>query len=256
MATLQKIWNEFLNVIFPAVCVGCGSRGRQPICERCFAEIDVNNSFFCPKCSRRLPEAENFCHPEAKFFLAAAASYGNKPVRELIHALKYNRAKTALQPLGEIINQYSKKVFENQSTQADLSARPSPQCVEGSGSKLKIENFTIVPLPLHKHKERNRGFNQAELIAGIMNNELGITVQNNNLVRVKRTESQTKMKDIEEREANVSGAFSLERPEEIAGQNIILVDDVFTSGATMKEAVRVLKQAGARKIIGFVIAKA
>ncbi len=240
MNALQKIWNGFLNVLFPSVCVNCGLRGKTLICENCFSNIEINNSFFCPKCNRRLPadadlpKTANLCHPEEKFFLAAAASYQDKAVRELVHALKYNRAKIALESFGEIVKRYSEKVFR---------------------SPLEIENFTMIPIPLHPRKERERGFNQAELLAGIMNKELRIKVQEDNLIKIKNTDSQTEAKDYEERERNVSGVFAVEKPEEIAGRNIVLVDDVFTSGATMKEAVHVLKQVGARKIIGFVIAK-
>jgi len=250
MTRFQKIWSLFLNVVFPPACLVCGRRGENALCRECSLKIELHNSFFCPECNRRLPAAEllktkNLCHPETKFILAAAAPYENKVVRELIHALKYNRAKTALKPLGEIINKYLEKVMRN----SELSAR--------SGSTLggEIRNFIIVPLPLHPRKEKERGFNQAELIAGIMNKELGIMVRKNNLIRTKETKSQTETKDYEERQKNVSGAFALVSPEKVAGQNIILVDDVFTSGATMGEAVKVLKAAGARKIIGFVIAK-
>ncbi|KKU94367.1 MAG: hypothetical protein UY26_C0002G0149 [Candidatus Jorgensenbacteria bacterium GW2011_GWA1_48_13] len=264
METLQKIWNLFLDVIFPPICVNCLRRGEKALCDECAARIEINNSFFCPECNRRLPardslpKNQNLCHPRVKFVLAAAASYQDRVVRELIHALKYNRAKTVLEPLGEIINKYLEKVIRN--------------------SKLEIRNFAVVPLPLHPQKERERGFNQAYLVAEVLRQCLEVRpprgstsqiltsireeveprkigIETNNLVRTKNTKSQTKMKDHEKRQENVSGAFSLKRPEAIVGQNVILVDDVFTSGATMKEAVLVLKNAGAKKIIGFVIAK-
>jgi competence protein ComFC len=229
--------SKILKILFPPLCVGCKKRIEDGIiCRPCRETIEVKNGFTCPMCERRLPEAKNACHPEAKFVLAAAASYQNEAVRELIHALKYQSVKTALEPLTEIINTYSQKVS------GPLS--------------LVISNCVIVPVPLHPKKERERGFNQAELITRIMNNELGITVQENNLVRTKKTKSQIEVKGYEEREKNIAGCFAIKNPEFIAGRNIILVDDVFTSGATMREAVRVLKEAGARKIIGFVVAKA
>ncbi len=234
--TVQKIWSSFLDIIFPSLCVNCLRRGEKTLCSECFAKIEINNSFFCPECNRRLPADEellktkNLCHPEARFILAAAAPYENKVVRELIHALKYNRTKAVLEPLGEIINQYVRKVIGN--------------------SGLETRDFVAVPIPLHPRKERERGFNQATLIAEMLPQR-----RTGNLVRIKNTKSQTNLRDGEERQRNVSGVFVVEKPEEVAGQNIILIDDVFTSGATMKEAVRVLKAAGAKKIIGFVIAK-
>ncbi|HXF43988.1 MAG TPA: ComF family protein [Candidatus Paceibacterota bacterium] len=251
MALIQKMWAAFLNAVFPPICIACGKRGESPLCGQCLEEIKINNSFFCPECNGRLPEAKNVCHPKAKFVLAAAAHYGNKSVRELVHALKYGRVMAAIEPIGGIIGRYSKKFLKN-----NLG---------------KIKGAVVIPVPLHFSKKRSRGFNQAELIAEALRQclevrslnidvnvgEVGLLqIENGNLVRIKNTKSQTKMKDTEERERNVSGAFSLKRPEEISGKNIVLVDDVFTSGATMREAVRVLKEAGARKIIGFVIAKA
>ncbi|MBI4034264.1 MAG: ComF family protein [Candidatus Brennerbacteria bacterium] len=238
MVMFQKIWREMLNVLFPPLCVACRRKILgSAVCADCENSIELRSGFSCPECGRRLPEATR-CH--GKFILAAAASYQNEAVRELVHVLKYQNVKSALLPLAGIINEYLKK----------LSA--------GGGSAIggKIQNFIIVPVPLYPKRERERGFNQAELIAGILNGKLGIAIQNDNLMRVRNTESQIKTKSYGEREKNVAGGFKVRRPMAVAGKNVILVDDVFTSGATMREAVRVLKEAGAKKIIGFVVAKA
>lgn len=152
--------------------------------------------------------------------------------------LKYKRIKTALNPLTEIMGSYLEKVISNLS--------------------LVISNSVIVPIPLHSKKERERGFNQAVLIAGVLHECLDVgcpKVEIGVLTKTKNTKSQTDLKNYEERTRNIEGCFALKYPEKISGKNILLVDDVFTSGATMKEAVKVLKRAGARKIIGFVIAK-
>ena len=239
----RSFLKRLISVIFPPLCVNCRRRMEDgALCGNCENLIEIRSGFACPECGRRLPEAGNVCHEKAKFILAAAAPYENPAVRELICALKYQRMKTVLEPISKITSRYIEKTIGN--------------------PKFETGNFVLISIPLHPEKERERGFNQAVLIARIVNDKLGIGVQENNLIRVRRTSSQTKTKSYEEREKNVKDikidfrVNEIKNPELVAGKNVILVDDVFTSGATMKEAVRVLKNAGARKIIGFVVAKA
>ncbi len=245
----RKIAAGFLNIILPPLCLICKKRTANALCKRCETKIDVLNAFYCPRCRRRLVKSLRcpVCKtPQAlseRFILAAASSYQNEVVRELIHLLKYKQIKIALAPLTAIINTYLNKILRDE--------------------KLKIENYVIVPIPLHPRRERKRGFNQAAIIAEIVRQYLkvqspniNIEIETGNLIRIKNTKSQIKLKNHEERKKNIDGCFAVSYPERIAGQNIILIDDVFTSGATMREAVKVLKEAGAKKIIGFVVAKA
>ncbi len=250
---LTRFWSYFLDVIFPPVCLSCKiylqnrERKLSLLCSKCQKQVEINNCFYCPKCGRRLPDAKKFCHQDVRFILAAATSYQNKVSRELIHILKYQKIKTALQPLTKITDLYINKVFRNPDS--------------------NIKNFLIIPIPLHSKKERERGFNQAFLIARAVRqsletrftklSEVGLPhIETGNLARVRNTKSQTETKNYEKRKENVTGCFKIKNPEVIAGKNVLLVDDVFTSGATMREAVQTLKLAGAKKIIGFVIAKA
>lgn len=247
---------HLLGIVFPPLCLSCKRRLNREeagaaICGDCFGQIEISSGFYCPKCKRRLPEAKKSCHPETKFILAACANYENNAVRELIHVLKYNRVKNALCPISKILEMYLGRVFRN--------------------LDLDIRNFVIIPIPLHFKKEHERGFNQAALIASAVAESINkitgalcysrapqsaVKIEIGNLVRIKNTESQTKIASYKVREVNVANCFKVQKPERIAAKNILLIDDVFTSGATMREAVRTLKQAGAGKIIGFVIAKA
>lgn len=246
---LTRFWNYCLDIIFPPVCLSCktylqNQEGKLSLlCSKCQKQVEINNCFYCPKCGRRLPEAKKFCHQDVRFILAAATSYQNKVSRELIHILKYQKIKTALRPLTKITDLYINKVFRN--------------------PDLNIKNFLIIPIPLHSKKERERGFNQAFLIAQAVAKSLHdyyavpeLKIETNNLVRTENTKSQTGIGDYEKRKANVARCFRVNYPDGIKSKNVILVDDVFTSGATMREAVQTLKLAGAKKIIGFVIAKA
>lgn len=233
---LGKLKAVFLDIFFPTRCVSCGklSPQNQALCDVCFSAIEIRSGFYCPKCGNRLPEAKSICHKTEKFILAAATSYQIDAVRELIHAFKYNGLKIAARTLEELIKKYLQKV--------DLR-------------EVTNQSWLVLPVPLHPKKERERGFNQAASIAEILSREFKVPVSRA-LVRIKNSPPQVQMKNYEERTKNLEGSFMLAVSENVKNKNIILVDDVFTSGATMREAVRVLKNGGARKIIAFVIAKA
>ena len=121
-------------------------------------------------------------------------------------------------------------------------------------------NCVVVPIPLYRRRERARGFNQAALIAEVFIQHLqgigSVHIEYDNLIKIRNTVSQTKLNSYEQRAHNVHDSFSLTYPERVIGKNVILVDDVYTSGATIREAVSILKRAGAQKIIAFVVAKA
>lgn len=229
-----------LNTILPPQCLACRKKFSSLVspllCEKCFAGIEINNAFFCPKCERRLYDNKNVCHREEKLVLAAAGSYQNQSLRELIHALKYRGLKTAVPLLAEILNGYLEKIFRN--------------------SPINFNEFSFIPLPLHFKKEKERGFNQTILIADFLAAQKNFKIEKSVLVKNKETKPQAQLKSGDERKENIKNCFVIKNKEKIAGRNIILFDDVFTSGATMREAVRVLKEAGAKKIIGLVIAKA
>jgi ComF family protein len=253
---IRKIWGIILDILFPPVCLVCRRRLTRCeatntsestkeknlskkisgafsfLCPSCSQKIQINNTAFCPVCSRRLPENKKTCHQDSLFILAAAGFYGDEILDKLITLLKYQKIKQAAIPLGEILSRY----LEN--------------------CKLKIENFVIIPVPLHWRREKNRGFNQSDLIADRLSKTSGLAVVKNILKRTRNTPSQVGLKEKEKREINVQNCFVVEKPELLFQKNVILLDDVFTSGATMKEAVEVIKKAGAKKIIGLVVAKA
>jgi ComF family protein len=113
----------------------------------------------------------------------------------------------------------------------------------------------LAPVPLHKKRLRQRGFNQALLLAAAIGQRFGIPLSCDNLVRVRYTRPQVEL-SAGERAANVAGAFALRRPAEAAGKSILLIDDVFTTGATLNECSRVLKEAGAASVTALTLARA
>ncbi len=236
--------NTFLDILFPPQCVVCKKKLEnnahyKSICNQCLGLIDIHYGFFCPRCARRLPTPRLVCHQELHYVLGAVGSYHSTPLRELIHALKYNSVKIASEPLTYLLDLYLKNVFSE-------SLRPL------------LEQAFLIPMPLHKKKERKRGYNQATLIAQKLLSipEWSTLSLKPLLVKIKHTSSQTECKNYKERARNVAGSFIITHQEEIKGKTIIILDDVFTSGATMHEAALTLRNAGAKNIIALVLAKA
>lgn len=117
----------------------------------------------------------------------------------------------------------------------------------------------IIPIPLHAKRLNWRGFNQSELICKIIAEKYSIPIFNNILTRVKNNKPQVEMPDFERREKNIDGIFAINPKIYLSPQikkaNVLLIDDVITSGATIKQAGSVLKQAGFKKIYGLAAAK-
>ena len=111
----------------------------------------------------------------------------------------------------------------------------------------------LVPIPLHKNRERKRGFNQAKLIARHLSERLGLELAENVLKKTKATRPQIELR-AEERRKNLTGAFAVSDPQKIQNKIILLLDDVKTTGTTLEEAAVVLKQAGAKRVWAITVA--
>ena len=118
----------------------------------------------------------------------------------------------------------------------------------------EAEGAVVIPIPISKERLRERGYNQAELLAQSLAEKISRPLENKVLLKIKNTPSQTSLSG-RERILNVRDSFAVRNPEKISGREIILIDDISTTGATLSEAARVLKQAGAKKVIGLVVAR-
>jgi len=233
---LNKTWNFILDVLFPPICVNCKKlldKDEQIVCRHCISKISLNTTLFCPVCRARLPENKKICHFDCHYLLGAAGNYDDLILQNLIQAFKYKSVKSLAPVLTDLMLQY----------------------ISHLSLVISHLSFIVVPVPLYPRRERERGFNQAKLIAKNLVENLNLEFCDA-LLRVKTTKPQAKTKDSEERAKNVDGCFKIIHSELVEEKNIILIDDVFTSGATMNEAVKVLKQNGAKKILALVIAKA
>ncbi|MDA0986444.1 MAG: ComF family protein [Bacteroidetes bacterium] len=155
----------------------------------------------------------------------------NGVLQKLLHQLKYENRKFIAEIFGDLIGN---EIKEN---------------------KLFEDNKLIIPIPLNKIKERERGYNQSLILAKRVSKILGINTLDNILFRKKYTKTQTQL-NLQERKENIKDAFEVRNNELIKNQNIILVDDVITSGSTIEEAAKCLKNNGANKVISFSIAVA
>ena len=241
-----KYLNFFLDCLFP------------PLCYSCFQHLQKNEKQLsvCAKCASSIKICPITFKTKLGFRLISCSSFDIPAVRELIHTFKYRKIEQAIHPITELL------------------IKPCVQKVllRNSYSVLRTP-FIIIPIPLHKSKEKKRGFNQSELIARALAKYLldvrppteaehlrvGSASILRLLVRVKNTDSQTEQKSKETRLANVQNCFQLIENCKLKIENsstIVLVDDVTTSGATLAEAARVLRQAGAKRVIAFTLAKA
>lgn len=179
----------------------------------------------------RIPSPNLRCHP-ATFLAGAAASYDKPAVKELIHVLKYKGARSAARPLGALLARYLERAAP-----PELLARA-----------------VLAPIPLSAGRARERGYNQAEEIAKVTAELLKLPLDASIIGRIRHTKPQTEIAARDARLKNVIGSFKAS--EGARGKNIILIDDVYTTGGTMSEAVKTLKAAGARRVIAIAAARA
>ena len=225
-----KIHKAILDILFPLVCICCkkhiDSDAEGPICADCLASIVTN---------RHINKVQ------AGLELMSVGNYEDGSLRTIIHAFKYERVRPIERTLDSLIKRYLDNI--------DVS------------KIIDVRNSVIIPIPLYPQKERLRGFNQAEIIANILGTRLKIKVLTGAIRRVKNTKPQISLASHKNRETNIKNSFALRDSLEtygeiLKGKNIILVDDVYTSGSTIKEAIRVIRQLKPAKIQAFVIAKA
>ncbi|MDP3902105.1 MAG: phosphoribosyltransferase family protein [bacterium] len=163
----------------------------------------------------------------------AASNYHDRTVKNAIRLLKYKKGRCLAKPLAELIKE-----------------RCLPKIME-TYPELNAEDFIAIPIPLSAGKLRERGFNQAAEMAKL----LPLTTNNKILFKTKETSSQVSVKDRDKRLKNIEGCFITKNVDALKGKNIIIIDDVFTTGATIKETKKTLKAGGARKVLAIVLAR-
>lgn len=223
----MRFLNTILDIVFPVKCMLCGKTG-----------VDL-----CLDCLKEAPSAER----ESVKWVFPLYDYRHPTIKKSLWLLKYKGKKRLANIFAEIIYD---KILEELS---ELSI---------------LENFVkpiLIPIPLSPKRYRERGYNQAELICKelikinkVRNKEINFSLENNILSKIKETEHQARIKNRNERLKNLIGSFAVQNTEKnlslIKNRNIILIDDITTTGATLNEARKILKQAGVRKVIAFTVA--
>jgi len=242
LRTAARDWlNAGLAFFYPEWCQLCVQARATPaenyVCQSCRKGVRFIKPPFCQRCGRPYEgaidhpfECSNCRDLELHFSSARSAVYAQGPVLEIIHRYKYNRALW----------------FEPLLT-GWLAERAAPALAEEKWD-------WIVPVPLHSTKQREREFNQAERLARGLSAATGIAVNSRLVERRLFTQSQTLLSR-EERQANVRRAFATRQRQPLSGERVVLVDDVFTTGATASACARALRTAGAGEVCVWTVAR-
>lgn len=223
--------------MFPKKCLLCEKEGFWlcPLCEEKIAYIDFQVCPVCEKYNTPMGMPCEKCKRETALSgLITAAKYQKENLAKLVHNFKYNFVKDIGEDLGKIMLKG-----------ATINKLPLPD--------------VIIPVPLHSRRLRWRGFNQAQILAEYLSKNItpgfSLSVSSNNLIRKKYTSSQMQIKKYQERQKNLQNAFAVKDPAEYKNKIIWLIDDISTTGSTLFECAKILKQAKAKKIFALVLAR-
>ncbi|MEN6621748.1 MAG: ComF family protein [Smithella sp.] len=231
--SIKGLFNDVCDIIFPPQCLACTEIINQPakkhFCSDCFEKINFITDNFCPICGMPYlvnPAGRHVCgsclENKPYYCQARAVAAFETVIMDTVHKFKYGRNISTGHALGSFMADFAFPDF-------DFS-----------------EFSLLIPVPLHVNRLRERGFNQSLLLANQIGRKYKLPVDFSLLKRSKSTLTQTGLNKAE-REKNVKGAFTVVDGEKIKGKKIILIDDVFTTGATINECAKVLFKAGAQK---------
>ena len=238
----RQVFRALLDIVFPPLCHSCRAfipdAGLLHLCSSCRGEVHTVSSPLCETCGIPFATPSGIDHrcgaclaTPPRFASARSAVLFDGVARDLIHRFKYDRKVHLARPLTLLT--------EDALTSFALS----------SGAEF------LIPVPLHRRRLRERGFNQAVLLGRPLAKQWGIPLSVDNLKRIRWTEPQITL-SASEREANVRGAFALTDPAAVRGKKVLLLDDVYTTGSTVAECSRVLRQAGTETVYVITVARA
>ncbi len=239
---MESILTGLADVIFPPRCLTCDivldHHENPPVCSLCYSKIKFITSPICICCGIPFTGADESNHPcgdciisKPAFLFARAVGHYEATLLDAVHNFKYKGKIATGKALGQLMAQYEYPAFN-------------------------ISDFTLImPAPLHARRLRERGFNQSVILAKEIAGRYNLPLDFLTLRRYIHTEPQVHLGK-KERESNVRGAFDVKDPGKILNQNIILIDDVYTTGSTVKECSRILMKKGAASVAVLTIARA
>ena len=230
LSKVAKLKSIALDLIFPQWCVGCGREGDL-ICYSCRQSLARLEPPVCPKCGR--PQTGGILCPSCMNWNAEIDGIRSPFIfggvmRQAIHQLKYQNLRALTAPMAELLGNY-------------LIANPTPGEV-------------LVPVPLHEKRLRERGYNQAILLARELGRLINLPVIDDCLTRPRYTTPQARTSSVDERRNNTADAFVC-RDQRLRDKQVLLIDDVSTSGATLDSCAAALKAAGVISVWGLVMAR-
>jgi len=243
---LEYLKEGLLNFVFPLSCAVCGKSIRNSkgysICEDCFDSVKIIEVPICVRCGKPLNKTQYFlehkdilcinCKKQLLYFKhARSVGLYDVVLRKCIHLYKYQKEKKLAKPLGKLMIKYL------------LNNRTIYQKID-----------LIVPVPLYGDDLVVRGFNQSLLLALEIGEYFSIPVAKNLLVKKKATKFQVNLSKVE-RERNLHNAFAVTDPKKVMAKNILLIDDVYTTGSTVNECSKEIKMAQAEKICVLTLAR-
>ncbi|MFC1958022.1 double zinc ribbon domain-containing protein [Chloroflexota bacterium] len=218
-----------LDLLFPQWCVGCGKEGSL-ICPSCLKSLPKVTPPLCPRCGR--PQLSGILCPSCVSWQADIDGVRSPfrfdgVMRQAIYQLKYKNLRALAVPLAQLLKDY-------------LITAPIPGEV-------------LMPVPLHKKRLRERGYNQSGLLARELGKLTGLPIADDCLIRHRPTPPQARTSTVDERQSNVADAFACNQS--LGGKQVLLIDDVSTSGATLNACAAPLKAAGATAVWGLALAR-
>lgn len=221
--------SAFVDLLYPPRCVACGQWGEW-LCSQCIHGIPTILAPICRRCGKPVggpglcPDCEQYTS-----YLVGMRSVAPHvaPLRQAIHALKYEGVRVLSGPLGDVLASYWQRI--------------------------SLPVHVIAPVPLHTARLRQRGYNQSLLLARALGERIGLPVEEKALVRERNTPSQIGLSR-EARWENVWGAFRC-RSNDLRGANVLLIDDVLTTGATLEASAAALLEAGVGNVWSLTLAR-
>lgn len=214
----MKIIETILNLIYPNVCGFCGDINNENICTECSKKIEKYKILRIEKSTSKYIERQCFIY-----------KYEGK-IREAILKFKF-------QEEAYLYRTFTKIILDNLEV-----------CEY-------IKKFDIIiPVPIHRKRRWERGYNQSELVANEISKQLIINTEKNLLIKIRNNPKQSTLK-LEERKSNVKNVYEVKQNQKIKDKKILLIDDIFTTGNTVNECAKKLKEAGASKVSVLTIAR-
>ena len=227
---LTKLKGIALNLLFPQWCVGCGKEGDF-ICSPCHRSLPRIMPPLCPRCGR--PQSSGILCPgcvgwQAEIDGIRSPFRFDGVMRQAIYQLKYRNLRALAVPLAKLLQDYL--------------------------TTSHVPGEALVPVPLHQKRLRQRGYNQSCLLAQELGKLINLPVVDDCLIRLRHAPPQARTSTVDERRSNVADAFTC-RNHRLRDKQVLLVDDVSTSGATLDACATALKAAGASSVWGLVLAR-